>query len=103
MDGSLHETDINTRSSGFLSFIRLIGTIYYKKHLPSFISLDGHETPEQSFNAIDKSLQTQHRHRKWLDRIRTVVADRIKYEEERVPSFTSLWRHWLRSCWTATL
>ena len=40
MDGSLHETDINTRSSGFLSFIRLIGTIYYKKHLPSFISLD---------------------------------------------------------------
>ena len=32
-----------------------------------------------------------------------VVAERIVTEEERVPSYTSLWRHWLRTCWCAQL
>ena len=30
---------------------------------------------------------------------RKTVSNRILNEEERVPTYTSLWRHWLRSCW----
>ena len=35
----------------------------------------------------------------WLQQIQSVVNDRIATEEEKVPSLTSLWRHWLRTCW----
>ena len=45
----------------------------------------------------------QESHHKWLQTIRSVVADRITSEKERVPSFTSLWHHWLRSCWISQL
>ena len=33
----------------------------------------------------------------------TTVASRIGSEEERVPSYTALWRHWLRSCYVCKL
>ena len=38
-----------------------------------------------------------------IERIREVVSDRIQCEEERIPSYTSLWRHWMRSCWISTM
>ena len=103
MDGSLHEIEVHNRSNGFLSFIRLIGTVYFKKHLPSYISIDGHKTPIQSYNGIDSFLPPNERHKKWIERIRSIVADRIMTEEQCVPSYTSLWRHRLQSCWTASL
>ena len=37
------------------------------------------------------------------DDIRSIVSDRITCEEDRMPSRTSMWRHWLRSCWVAQL
>ena len=103
MPGCLNETNPDNRESGFLAFIRLVGTAYFKKHLAAFSSLYNHETPLHLFNSIDSSLSDQERHHKWLQTIRSVVADRITSEEERVPSFTSLWRHWLRSCWISQL
>jgi len=80
-----------------------VGTCYFKKHLAAFVSVYGHETPTHLYNSIDHSLQTQQKHEIWLQKIRKVVGERITNEEERVPSFTSLWRHWLRSCWVSQM
>ena len=33
----------------------------------------------------------------------TTISSVINNEEERVPSHTSLWRHWLRSCWISMM
>lgn len=35
----------------------------------------------------------------FVENIRSVVSDRVEVEDERVPSYTALWRHWLRSCY----
>ena len=31
------------------------------------------------------------------------MSDRITNEEDRMPSLTAMWRHWLRSCWVAKM
>ena len=50
--GCLHHTLPHNRESDFLSFIRFIGTCYFKKHLPAFITLYGLETPKHLYNSI---------------------------------------------------
>ena len=77
--------------------------MYFKKHLPSFVSLHGHMTPDHLFNSVDPSFDPHQRHRNWIDKIREVVSDRIQNEEDQVSSYTSLWRHWMRSCWVSTM
>jgi hypothetical protein len=99
----IHETSSEAKGSGFLSFIRLVGACYFKKHLAVFVSVYGHETPSHLFNSVDSSLEPPQKHEMWLQRIRDVVSDRITNEEERVPTHTSLWRHWLRSCWVSQM
>ena len=99
MEGSLEQTHQHDREMGFLAFIRMMGTCYFKKHLPAFISNKGHSTPLQLYNSIDPSLPTMQRHQVWLQEIRRLVSNRITTEEERVLSVTSLWRHWLRLFW----
>ena len=103
MPGLLYDTETHNRLSGFLSFIRLVGTVYFKKHLASFNSLYGHETPVHSYNATSPSLSPIDRHKVWIHNISIVIANRIKSEEERIPTYTSLWRHWLRTCWVTNL
>ena len=66
MEGSLEETHQHDREIGFLAFIRLIGTCYFKKHLPAFISNKGHSTPLQLYNSIGPSLPPMERHQVWL-------------------------------------
>ena len=100
MSGSLHQTSIHNRSSRFLSFLLLVGTVYFKKHLAAFNSQYGHEAPQHLFNS---TVTNEKRHQLWLQKIRESVAERIICEEERVPSFTALWCHWLRSCWISQL
>ena len=39
----------------------------------------------------------------WLNGIRDVVSDRVTIEEDRVPTSTLLWRHWLRCCWLSQM
>ena len=87
----------------FPAFLRLVGSCYFKKHLAAFISLFKSETPSQLFNTMDPTMTKNERHELWLRTIRTTVADRIGSEEERVPSYTALWRHWLRSCYVCKL
>ena len=102
MEGSLSETSHHKRDSGFLAFTRLIGTLYFKKHLSSFVSVYSFENPNQLFNSISTTITTE-KHKLWLDKIREVVAERITNEEDRVPSHTALWRHWLRVCWVSDM
>ena len=99
--GSLHNT-ANTKQS-FLSFFRLIVCCYFKKHLSAFVSLFNCETPVQLYNSLNPSLPCEERHELWLKNISKTVSDRILHEEERVPSQTALWRHWLRSCWVSSM
>ena len=83
--------------------IRLVGTVYFSKHLASFNTLYGHETPIHSYNSVDSTLSPTERHKKWIEHLTKIIADRIKAEEDRIPSYTALWRHWLRSCWGGSL
>lgn len=103
MSGSLHQVGPNEITKGFLSFTRLIGSLYFNKHISSFATLYNHTTPHHSFNAIDPSLPLEERHKRWIQHIASVVAERITTEEQRMPSVTALWRHWKRSCWTLQL
>ena len=96
MPGCLSETQTYNLNSGFQAFLRLVGTLYFKKNLPAFVSEYGFATPNQLFNSLDT---VPHKHKIWIEKIRNVVADRIVCEEERVPSDGALWRHWLRTCW----
>ena len=85
-----------------MSFLRLVGCVYFRKHkavfLPSF------PTPTTLFNSlfIDGQEPPAH-HSAWLDLIREKIWSRIKYEDEMVPSYEALLRHWQRSCWVASV
>ena len=100
MPGCLSETQTYNLNSGFQAFLRLVGTLYFKKNLPAFVSEYGFATPNQLFNSLDT---VPHKHKIWIEKIRNVVADRIVCEEERVPSDGALWRHWLRTCWVSQM
>ena len=50
-----------------------------------------------------KLRSNREKHKVWLQEIRKIVSERMLNEEERLPSFTSLWRHWLRSCWVSLM
>ena len=103
MPGSLQNTSQSNKEIDFLSFIRLVGTFYFKKHLNAFVALKGHKTPTHLYNSLEASLQPREKHEKWLQNIRELSSDRILNEEDRVPTFSSLWRHWQRSCWISQL
>ena len=96
VQGTLADSNIAT---GFLAFVRLIGTAYFKKHLSAFVSRFGLKTPCQLNNSLDNAVSLEDHHKQWLETIRAAIGERIINEEEGVPSYTALWRHWLRSCW----
>ena len=101
--GLLSDTTEDKKEMGFLAFLRLIGTLYFKKHYSAIVSLKGVETPQQLLNAQESSSQLCQKqlHQQWYNSIRAIVSDRITKEQERMPSHTSMWRHWLRSCWVS--
>ena len=80
--GCLHHTLPHNRESGFLSFIRFIGTCYFKKHLLAFTTLYGLETPKHLYNSIDPSLPPNEKQELWLKKIRNAVSNIITNEEE---------------------
>ena len=88
--------DSNESSNGFLAFLRLVGTAYFKKYPRSF----SQDTPDGHFNFFWKDGQSPLEHHKlWLDDIRQQTWDRVLYENEMVPSMEALYRHWMRTCW----
>lgn len=103
MTGSLIETEDQNKENGFLSFLRLVGAVYFKKHLVSFVSKFGLQSPHQLYNSIDPSSSITERHKLWMQKIRANVSERILSEEKRMPSTSSLRRHWLRVAYIHTL
>lgn len=63
--GCLSQTEATNMNAGFLSFIRLIGTVYFKKHLATVVSKLGFETPNQLYNSMNLSLNDEEKHREW--------------------------------------
>ncbi len=79
---------------GFLAFVRLIGTIYFKKHATGF------DTPSSVTHFRKFSDQNSlQQHTAWLEDIRQNIWDRISFESDMIPSIDALWRHWSRTCW----
>ena len=74
----------------FFAFVRLIGTLYFKKHLSAFVILRNVQTPVQMYNSmiIDETIDA--RHQQWYNEIHGIINDRICSEEECVLSYTSI-------------
>jgi hypothetical protein len=90
---SLNEFSETNKHMGFYHFLDLL-TIHI---------LYQHHTPQQLYNSIDVSLFIQDRYKQWIQKIRTVVSERIVSEDQMVPSITSLWIHWLRKVYLCSL
>ncbi len=92
----------NTRSDdlqlGFLAFVRLVGSAYFKKCQSAFV----HDSPRALLNSCQQS-SVEQSHKHWLETIRDTVWERIEFEDELPPSWEALNRHWLRSCWVSDL
>ena len=96
--GTLADTfvDMQICSQGFLAFIRLVGTTYYKKHASGFDT----SSPASHFNKFLESSHDQlHQHSAWFTDIHQNIRGRITLENQMIPSTDALWRHWKRSCW----
>ena len=96
--GFLSQTTSSSTNIGFLSFIRLIGTAYFKKNLATVVSKLGFETPDQLFNSVQPGSNDEDRSKEWYLSIKRAI--RVVSEDQRPPSLTALLRHWMRSCWT---
>ncbi len=96
--GTLADTSLDREvyQNGFLAFMRLIGCVYFKKHATAF-ELPSPATHFLKFAVAGKT--TQEQHRDWLQDIRHSIWDRIKFENEMIPSTEALYLHWQRSCW----
>ena len=51
--GLLPESSEEGKKQGFLVFLRLVETLYFKTKLAAFVPLRNAETPNQQFNSID--------------------------------------------------
>ena len=96
--GTLADTDTDHLQAGFLAFIRLVGTAYFKKHISAF----KYETSRALMNSVQETT-VKLAHQRWLDHIRDTVWEHVEFEDELPPSWEALWRHWLRSCWVSNL
>ena len=96
--GTLANTELNNGQMdiGYLSFLRLVGTVYYEKHNTGF------ETPNPitHFNSFHKhnTIPVLHHHQ-WIEAIRQTIWDRVQFETEMLPSNDALARHWKCTCW----
>ena len=87
--GSLSDTllENSVHKQGFLAFLRLIGTVYFKKHATAFES----SSPAPHFKSfICSSMDVEDQHRNRLEDIRQNSWDRITFEAEMVPSTEAL-------------
>ena len=95
--GTLANTNLNSDyKPGFLAFVRLVGTVYFKKHASGF----GTASPPAHFkNFTTPGLTVKQQHSNWLEDIRQNISYRVKFENEMIPSDEALKLHWTRSCW----
>ena len=95
--GTLADTDLDGNYKlGYLAFLRLIGTIYFKKYNTGFDS----KSPATHFMSFVTHAKP---HSKWIENIRQTIWVRTKSEQEMVPSDDALLKHWKRSCWVVDM
>ncbi len=96
--GTLADTSLDGEKykDGYLAFMQLIGTLYFKKHATGFES-SSPATHFLKFATTGTSMLQQHQ--SWLEDIRQNIWDRVKFENEMIPSNEALYLHWKRSCW----
>ena len=95
-------TDTIPNSFGLFSFLRLVGCTYFRKHKSAF--LPSYTSPIMLFNSFSVEGRTAlDLHTSWLDFLRERIWSKIKYEEEMIPSTDALRRHWMRTCWVASV
>ena len=83
-----------------MAFIRLVGTVYFKKHASGFDST----SPEMHYHKfITADQTTNEQHKNWLNDIRRNIWHRIKFENENIPSIDALFLHWQRTCWISQM
>ncbi len=89
-------TECTSTNTGFLAFLRLIGTIYFKKYASGFDTQSPSSYFKRFINPI-KSIREQHT--QWIDSIRDNIWSRTKFENQMIPSTDALHFHWKRTCW----
>ena len=86
----------NSYQQGYLAFLRLIGTIYFKRYPTGFKEA----TPKTHFETfLNPTKTTKEQHYEWLNSIRETVWERAQFENEMVASNDALFLHWKRTCW----
>lgn len=96
MMGSLSHTHLcnSGYEERFMAFLRLVGTVYFRKNATAF----AFDTPEPHFKSFMNSSDIEKQHEDWLQDIQQNIWDRIIFENQMVPSMGALWRHWKCSC-----
>ena len=96
--GTLADTD--SVDKGYLAFMRLIGTVYFKKYNTAFET----SNPQTHFNRFSEAHTNAYQHHQyWLDNIRESVWERVEDESEVIPTNDALYRHWRRTCWVVDM
>ncbi|CAH1790882.1 unnamed protein product, partial [Owenia fusiformis] len=107
--GSLHQTGVDDYNLGFLSFIRLVGCLFFTRCNVAFHDLgvkDKNPTSlfkyfaEEHFHSLDQSISI---HRAWLSSIREKISERETIGDNLLPSFEALLLHWKRACWVSQI
>ena len=84
---------------GFLAFLRLVGTVYFKKHASGFNT----PSPASHFMRFSDAANPLTHHHQWIDELRQNIADRCTYDKNMIPSTEALYFHWQRSCWVLNM
>lgn len=91
---------ISNWKHGFLAFLRLVGTVYFKRHSSGF----GSQSPSTHYHSFSHlGLSAEEQHYMWLEDIRETMWFRTQFENQMMASNESLKRHWMRSCWVMHL
>ena len=75
------EAQRHCNDNAYIPKWRLVGTLYFKKHLSAFISR-GYETPQHLFHSLEEASPLD-QHQQWLENIRGTIGERITSEVER--------------------
>ena len=90
--GSLGDVTPSMQHLGFLSFARLVGTMYFKAHLDAFT----YQTPQSL-------TETEEQHRIRLDTMWSTCWVYAGSAADELPSTDALYLHWKRSVWVINM
>ena len=96
--GTLNDFQVQIEN-GFLSFLRLVGSEYFKKCSHEFKDKCPDLKPESVFKSVSEENKTSlENHTQFINCLREALFKRCD-EEHNIPNVEALHYHWLRSCW----